>query len=84
MKEEIEYCKTRIKELKNNEQQVIQELGKLEKSVLDGKATLISIRGGIFELDKLLKALDDDGTDVSEQVAKIKDASDKLKGSEEE
>lgn len=47
--------KKRIATLKVSEQHLIQEIAQLDKTVLDRKAALISTRGGIYELNKLLK-----------------------------
>jgi translation initiation factor 2B subunit (eIF-2B alpha/beta/delta family) len=79
-----EFIEQRIKERQANERNLVEQIGQREKQLVEIKATLISVRGGIIELNGLLKALDDDGTDVSEQVAIIREASDKLKEIDEE
>jgi len=52
MKEEL---KTRITQLQVKEQAFIAEITRLEKGIIERRASLLSIRGGIIELNILLK-----------------------------
>ena len=52
MREKVE---TRVNELRIEEFQLVQEIGNLEKTLTNKRATLISTRGGILELDLALK-----------------------------
>ena len=57
MKEKIE---KRIEELKTQEQHLIQEIGQFEKAIMDRKATLLSIRGGIIERQLMIEELSEE------------------------